>query len=240
MLDATSASLAKDVHEADENLRGGVWWIVGGAGALVVLIMAGWALGLRRRVRQRTEESVLRTSEQRFRALVHKAAEVIIVTDPQGEATYVSPSAEQVTGYPADRLLGRGLAELVGPRQRGALDRAFATVLPRPGAETELQLRLRHADGGWRWIEMIMRNLTDVPAVSGLVLNFAHPGPRRAGAGPGPAGAGSGRSPVHRPGRVQGRQRQLRARDGRPAAAGGHGSTVRLAARLGHPRPPRR
>ena len=172
VLVAATASLQKQVAAADRNLRAGVLWIVGGAGAVVVLIMIGLARGLRRRDRRETEETLLRASEQRFRALVHKAAEVIMVTDPDGAPTYVSPSAEQVTGYPASALLSGNLFDLVDPEQRENFQDALAGVLAQPGAEDELQLRLRHADGGWRWIEMVMRNLTHDPAVGGLVLNY--------------------------------------------------------------------
>jgi PAS domain S-box-containing protein len=169
---AATESLQKQVAAAGRNLRAGVLWIVGGAGAVVVLIMIGLARGLRDRDRRQTKETLLRASEQRFRALVHRAAEVIVVTDPVGAPTYVSPSAEHVTGYPAGALVSGNLFDLVDPEQRQGFQAALAGVLERPGAEDELQLRIRHADGGWRWIEMVMRNLTQDPAVGGVVLNY--------------------------------------------------------------------
>jgi diguanylate cyclase (GGDEF)-like protein/PAS domain S-box-containing protein len=170
-LDAASRRLTKQVRAADRNLRAGVLWIVGGAGSLVVLIVIGLARGLRRRDRQQTEAAVLRHSEQRFRALVHRAAEVIMVTDPDGVPTYVSPSAEQVTGYPPSGLLSGGLFDLVDPEQQEDAQAAFAAVVATSGAENQLQLRLLHADGGWRWVELVMRNLTHDAAVGGVVLN---------------------------------------------------------------------
>ena len=172
LLKRTSASLTAQVANANRNLRAAVLWIVGGAGAVVVLIMIALARGLRRRDRQQTEATMLRRSEQRFRALVQRAAEVIVVTDPSGTATYVSPSAEQVTGYPPNALMRGHVFDLVDPAQRESVDSAMAVLLTQDGAEDELQLRIRHADGGWRWVELVMRNLIHDPAVGGLVLNY--------------------------------------------------------------------
>jgi diguanylate cyclase (GGDEF)-like protein/PAS domain S-box-containing protein len=171
VLDATAASLKSQVATADRNLRTGVLALVGGSGLVIVLIMVGLARVLRRRDRQQTEAKVIRQAEQRFRALVQKASEVIIVTDAGGMATYVSPSAERVTGYAPGSLLAKNPFDFVHPDEKVTVDAALANVLAEPGAEHELQLRMRHADGDWRWVEMILRNLSNEPAVGGLVLN---------------------------------------------------------------------
>jgi len=69
-------------------------------------------------------------------------------------------------------LIGTRLTDLVHPDDVDRVSSAAAIVLDHPGAEDEMQLRLRHADGGWRWVEMVIRNLTDEPAVGGLVINY--------------------------------------------------------------------
>jgi len=172
VLNTTSTSLTAQVAKADRNLRAGVLWLVGGAGGLVVLILVLVARGLRRRDRQQTEDRVLRVSEQRFRALVLKASEVIVVTGPEGNPTYISPSSELVTGFAPSVLMGMDFTDLVHPDDLGKISSAIEMVLAQPGAVQEMRLRLRHADGGWRWVEMIARNLIDEPAVGGLVINY--------------------------------------------------------------------
>jgi diguanylate cyclase (GGDEF)-like protein/PAS domain S-box-containing protein len=171
-LNAASRHLTEQVAGADRNLRDGVLWIVGGAGMIIVLILIGIAHNLRRRDRQQTEAKVLRRSEQRFRALVQKASEVIVVTDAQGAFTYVSQSVEQVNGFSPAEVLATDPFDLVHPDDLETTRTAVAKALAQPGAEAEVQLRARHADGDWRWIDMVIRNLTDVPAVGGLVLNY--------------------------------------------------------------------
>jgi diguanylate cyclase (GGDEF)-like protein/PAS domain S-box-containing protein len=172
VLKATSTSLTAQVAHADRNLRVGVLGLVGGSGGVVVLIIVTVAQGLRRRDRHETEARVLRQSEQRFRALVLKASEVIVVTGAQGHLTYISPSAELVTGIAPSVLMDMEFTDLVHPDDLEKVGSATEIVLAQPGAAKETQLRLRHADGGWRWVEMITRNLIDEPAVGGLVINY--------------------------------------------------------------------
>ena len=34
------------------------------------------------------------------------------------------------------------------------------------------EFRVKHADGSWRWIEAVGKNLLDDPAVGGVVVNY--------------------------------------------------------------------
>ncbi len=172
ILASASAGLKHDVASADRNLRTGVLALVGGAGLIIALIMIGLTRALRRRDRHQTEAKMLLTSEWRFRAMVEKSAEVIVVTNAEGVPNYVSPAAKQVTGYPASAILAMDTIELVHLDDREALEAAYTDVLATSGSDHEMQLRLLHADGGERWIQLIMHNLIDEPAVGGVVMNY--------------------------------------------------------------------
>ena len=41
-----------------------------------------------------------------------------------------------------------------------------------PGSSKEALFRLRHQDGSWRWMEGVITNLLDEPAVQSLVINY--------------------------------------------------------------------
>ncbi|RMF99695.1 MAG: PAS domain S-box protein, partial [Nitrospirae bacterium] len=48
------------------------------------------------------------TSElERFKQIIETAFDVIVVTDTDGNITYVNPSFEQVTGYGRDEVIGK-------------------------------------------------------------------------------------------------------------------------------------
>lgn len=71
---------------------------------------------LEQRVRERTREldasnrSLLREKEL-FRVTMESIGDALITTDEAGSVRFVNPVAEQVTGWPAEQIVGRPLAE---------------------------------------------------------------------------------------------------------------------------------
>ena len=61
-------------------------------------------------------------SERRFHALAENALDIVMVTDPDGTISYLSPSVERVLGYTPGEMLGTNTAEYVHPDD---LERAF-------------------------------------------------------------------------------------------------------------------
>jgi diguanylate cyclase (GGDEF)-like protein/PAS domain S-box-containing protein len=121
---------------------------------------------------QRREQAELqsRRSEDRFRALVHDAAEVITVAGADGVFTYASPSSASVLGRDQDSLLGAELTELVHPADAPRLVNSHHAMLEAgPDASYEDEVRIRDADGTWRWFSVIQRNLLGNAAVTGIV-----------------------------------------------------------------------
>ena len=109
-------------------------------------------------------------TENRFRVLVQDSADVISVTDASGHVGYVSGAVEHVLGYPVEDYSRLAGIDLIHPDDRPAsfaLHRALLSGIPQDRAE----LRLRHADGSWRWHEVVARNMLDNPAVEGIVWN---------------------------------------------------------------------
>jgi two-component system, NarL family, sensor histidine kinase UhpB len=69
---------------------------------------------------------------------------------------YASPAADHVLGYQPKQLIGQRLDDLVHPDELAGLVSSFA--LARDGAETvSTTLRIRAADGQWRWCEAFCR-----------------------------------------------------------------------------------
>ncbi len=130
--------------------------------------------GLSRDVTRRVAaERALRRSEERFRALIEKSSEVILIFDREKKILFWSPSATEALGWTAEETEGRKLWELglVHPDDVPALAEVTRQVAQRPGATMHLKLRHRHKDGSWRLLEGLGRNLHDDPAVGGVVVN---------------------------------------------------------------------
>ena len=119
--------------------------------------------------RKRAEQA-LRQSEERFRALVTHASDIVIVYDADGRVTYASPSAGRFGGYDPDDAVGTTL-EILHPDDQDAVHRMVVDLVADGGTSTPIEARIRHHSGEWRWIEIVATNLLDDPAVGGIVTN---------------------------------------------------------------------
>jgi diguanylate cyclase (GGDEF)-like protein/PAS domain S-box-containing protein len=94
-------------------------------------------------------------NEARYRLLADHTADMITVHAPDGPASYVSPSAVEVFGIPAHEAVGVWAADLCHPRDRSAVEQAFARSV---AGEERVVVAYRVPRGrGWRWLETTLR-----------------------------------------------------------------------------------
>ncbi len=105
-------------------------------------------------------------------ALLARSADVVIVISADGTLAYVSPSTPQMFGYPLGTHLGRQGIELIHPDDRALASESLARRVETDEPRDPLELRVLHADGGWRTVEIIATNQLANPAVQGIVLNI--------------------------------------------------------------------
>nr|WP_255465832.1 sensor domain-containing diguanylate cyclase [Cellulomonas sp. APG4] len=122
----------------------------------------GQVLSVGRDVSERhTTERLLAQSEARFRALADHSADLVwhVQRAPRAELTYLSPSVETLTGWPAERFLGHlgPLLALTDEDGRALLREAL------DGGEVpdRFDLRVRRPDGDWVVLEMRLAQLED-------------------------------------------------------------------------------
>ena len=130
-------------------------------GAFLVLLVVARIVGL---VRGSAE---LR-SEARFRALVDKSSDAIVVIDSDGRIRYHTPSTVPLLGRQSAELEGAKLTELLahGDRER------LRVILENHSGTTNVEWRLRHRDGGWRDLDVIAVDLRGTADVDGIVLTM--------------------------------------------------------------------
>jgi PAS domain S-box-containing protein len=120
---------------------------------------------------QRAQEA-LRDSELRFRSLLEGSSDLIMLVDAEARFKYLNPSFETVLGFRVSEWLNRSGFDLVWPEDveeaRSTLGQVVAAA---PGVITRWQLRLRSADGWWRWLEGTSTNHLSDPAIEGIVVN---------------------------------------------------------------------
>ena len=75
-------------------------------------------------------------------------------------------------GYKPEDLVGGISLSLPHPDDVGQLVDAFTETWANPGINSPVEVRVRHADGSWRYLEAIGNNLLDDPDVGGVVVVF--------------------------------------------------------------------
>jgi diguanylate cyclase (GGDEF)-like protein/PAS domain S-box-containing protein len=128
-------------------------------------------LAIIRDVTERKEvEKVIKESEERFRSLVQNTSDIITILDADGTIDYISPAVERVTGYKPEEQIGTDAFRPVHPDDREQALSIFAEVLKSPGLHPPLEFRMPHKDGSWRYLEHVVNNLLEDPAVRGVVV----------------------------------------------------------------------
>ncbi|HEX2739234.1 MAG TPA: PAS domain-containing protein, partial [Rubrobacter sp.] len=116
-------------------------------------------------------EEAIKESEERFRALVQNASDIVAIFEADGTVRYVSPAVEQVLGHRPEDLIGKSSFAIMHPEDVPRARQFLGDVVGRPGVTFSIDLRLRHVDGSWRHFESRCTNLLGDPAVRGIVIN---------------------------------------------------------------------
>jgi diguanylate cyclase (GGDEF)-like protein/PAS domain S-box-containing protein len=111
------------------------------------------------------------SAERRYRALVERANDGVVVVDGAGVLTYATPVAATLLGASrAADVVGSSPIDQAHPDDVEALRLAWERSSVGETVTCEARLRDRH--GRWRVLEFVMRNLLDDAAIGGVVVNF--------------------------------------------------------------------
>ena len=105
-----------------------------------------------------------------LRPLLARSSDAVLVMSRSGTVSYASPAFTRLFNWSEESVLGMRLWDLVHPDDR--------LVLIQPAARQQrdeppaLECRLLCPDGSWRWVEMVVSDLLDDPAVRGQICNI--------------------------------------------------------------------
>ena len=116
-------------------------------------------------------EQRLEASEIKLAALVEHASDIMCVIHKDGRVRYASPAFLPVLGYAPGNIEGTSVLNLVHIDDALRAREAVREVLDSAGLVKSLDLRVQHADGSWRHLEVVATNLVENTAVNGVVLN---------------------------------------------------------------------
>ena len=121
---------------------------------------------------RKQNQNELERREKHFRTLVEKSWSGVVLLDEHLRCTYAGSSTGHLIGYEDHELIGRSLYEFIHPREIDATRRSFSGILSGELHEAHGELRFRHKDGRWIWLEGFSQNLLHEPSVAAIVLNY--------------------------------------------------------------------
>jgi PAS domain S-box-containing protein len=94
-----------------------------------------------------------------YRLMAEEASEIVIVREPDGSVSFISPAIERVLARKPEEFQTIKFMGLVHPQD---LEKA-ATILafPMPGQTLSATFRVKHGDGHYVWLETTTRGISD-------------------------------------------------------------------------------
>ncbi|MFB6361717.1 MAG: PAS domain S-box protein [Halobacteriales archaeon] len=119
-----------------------------------------------------TERKASEQLQAREKAYLENARDAITVIDADGIIQYESPAIEAVLGYEPDERIGENGFEYVHPDDRESAIESFQESLGEGPESDSVELRIRHQDGSWRWIDIRPSYHLDEPGIEGVVSSL--------------------------------------------------------------------
>ncbi|MHB1921730.1 MAG: PAS domain S-box protein [Chitinophagaceae bacterium] len=119
--------------------------------------------------RQKIEEAV-KFSEKRFKSLVQDGSDWIAILDRMGNYIYVSPTSLPILEIDAQELTGKNAFDYIFWEDLSRVREDFDRVLTQTKVEIA-PFRVLNGVGKWIWMETIVTNMLDDPAINGIIAN---------------------------------------------------------------------
>ncbi len=121
--------------------------------------------------RKEAEKNLI-LSEKRFRALTENISDAIVMNDAESKIIYQSPSVEKILGYSIEERAGKKVLEYIHPDDRNEFLKLYENLKERPNSPLPFEYRFLHKSGSYIWLEGVVTNLLDEPAVNAYVANY--------------------------------------------------------------------
>jgi len=134
--------------------------------------VAGLSCFARDLTEEKLNEQKAQMNEIRFRSLIEKGTDIIVVVNNEGRIVYTSPSIEHYFGITDAENLEKNAFDYVHPEDLSRLAETFVEVLNSPAKPIFVQARAQSKEGKPIWVEGIVTNLLGIEGVNGIVCNF--------------------------------------------------------------------
>lgn len=117
-------------------------------------------------------EQLIEASERKFRSMIENSNDAIALMDKEGKIIYASSSTPKVIGYDSIELEGRYVFEEIHPDDKPKLLEHLKEVLNNSETNLYVEIRKRHKDGDYRWLECHSSNMLDDSSIEAIIINY--------------------------------------------------------------------
>ncbi len=117
-------------------------------------------------------EEALKQSEAKFRSLIERSWDGILLLGKTGRIMYAAPSVEWILGYSAEEMKRIHPGSLTHPRDLPLITSLTKELLEKSGQSSTVEFRMKHKTGKWKWLQSTITNMIHVPGVNALVYNY--------------------------------------------------------------------
>ncbi|WP_292417644.1 PAS domain-containing protein, partial [Methanoregula sp.] len=93
----------------------------------------------------------LNENEEKYRGVIERSSDIILLTDTNGKATFISPSVNRLLGIGADDVVGKGPADFVHPDDMDEVQQNLE-ILKNGAPFMDFTVRIRKKDGEYIFI----------------------------------------------------------------------------------------
>ncbi len=109
--------------------------------------------------------------EPDFQKLIEYSQDHISLVDAQSKILYANPSIEHMLGYTVEEYIGLSAMDLVHPDDLPHAQAVLQKLLTMPGLTEKVEMRIRHKQGHYVWLEAAVTNLLHDPSIAAMVSN---------------------------------------------------------------------
>lgn len=115
-------------------------------------------------------EEAVKRSEQYFKALIQSGSELIAIIDAEGHYSYINAKTNSILGTDPEYYLGKSPFKFIHPDDIPTVKVQMEQIATKKRIKIS-PFRFYTSDQQYRWLEAVITDLRDDPAVGGLVTN---------------------------------------------------------------------
>lgn len=139
-----------------------------------------WEACLALRSAELSQDLAREKTERRYRALFENSSDLVCVVDRDSIVQFCSPTSQRALEWDANHLVTKAITEFMHPDDRSKTLSLLRRSSTDRTTHDPIEVRMLHADGSFRWFELLARDLSGEPEIAGIVINAREITDRRA------------------------------------------------------------